>query len=118
MGSTITKTPQARRDLLELADYIARDSLDAAERFLDAAEAAVQLLASSPELGTLCEFRSPEAADIRMRSIGGFENYVVFYRPLGNGVDVIRVIHGARDIRAIFSDDEAGSDRSSDDPNA
>ena len=49
MGTTITKTPQARRDLLELADYIARDTLDTAERFLDAAEAAFHLLASAPE---------------------------------------------------------------------
>lgn len=107
MGTTITKTPQARRDLLELADYIARDSLDTAERFLDAAEAAFQLLASTPELGTLCEFRSPEAAGIRMWSIRGFENYVVFYRPIEDAVDIVRVIHGARDIQAIFSDDGA-----------
>ncbi len=38
MGTTITKTPQAQRDLLELADSIAQGSLDAAQRFLDAAE--------------------------------------------------------------------------------
>ena len=49
MGTTITKPPQARRDLLALANYIARDSLDTAERFLDAAEAAFHLLASAPE---------------------------------------------------------------------
>ena len=36
MGTTITKTPQAQRDLLELADSIAQGSLDAAQRFLDA----------------------------------------------------------------------------------
>jgi plasmid stabilization system protein ParE len=36
VGRTITKTPQAHSDLLDLAGYIARDSLDAAERFLDA----------------------------------------------------------------------------------
>ncbi len=118
MGSTITKTPQARRDLIDLADYIARDSLDTAERFLNAAEAAFHLLANSPELGTLCEFRNPEATGTRMWSIGGFENYLVFYRPLEDGVDVVRVIHGARDIRAIFSDDKSGPHRSPENPNA
>lgn len=107
MGTTITKTPQTRRDLFELADYIARDSLDSAERFLDAAEAAFQLLASTPELGTLCEFRSPQAAGIRMWAIRSFENYVVFYRSLKDGVEVVRVIHGARDMEAIFTDDGA-----------
>ena len=105
MGTTITETPQARRDLIELADYIARESLGAAERFLDAAQAALQLLASTPELGTLCEFRSPEALGIRMWSIHGFDSYVVFYRLVNDGVDVVRVIHGARDMEAILSDD-------------
>lgn len=103
MSAIVTKTPQARRDLIELADYIARDSLDTAERFLNAAEAAFHLLAGMPEMGALCEFRDPEAVGVRMWSIRGFENYVVFYRPLQDGVDVVRVIHGARDIQAIFT---------------
>ena len=39
-----------------------------------------------------------------MWSIRGFQNYIVFYRPLEDGVDVVRVIHGARDIQAIFDE--------------
>ena len=104
MSKKITKRPQARRDLAESADYIARDSLDAALRFLDAAEAAFELLAAMPQMGTLCGFRSPEASGLRMWSIRGFQNYIVFYRPLEDGVDVVRVIHGARDIQAIFDE--------------
>jgi len=104
MSKQITKKPQARRDLAEAADYIARDSLDAARRFLDAAEAAFELLAAMPEMGTRCNFRSPTASGIRMWSIRGFQNYIVFYRPLDDGVDVVRVIHGARDIQAIFNE--------------
>jgi toxin ParE1/3/4 len=107
MSATITKTPQARRDLLQLADYIARDSLDTAERFLDAAETAFYLLADMPEMGTRCEFSDPEAADVRMWSIRGFENHVVFYRPLQDGIDVVRVIQGSRDIQNVFRDDVA-----------
>ena len=53
MGTTITKAPQTRRDLLELANYIARDSLGTAERFLDAA---FELLASTPEQGNIWLF--------------------------------------------------------------
>jgi len=104
MGTTITKTPQVRRDLIELADFIAQDSLDAAERFLKAAEAAFHLLASMPEMGALCWFQSPQTAGVRVWSIRGFENYLVFYRPVEAGIDVIRVIHGARDIPAMFAD--------------
>jgi len=100
----ITKTPQARRDLLELADFIAQDSLDAAERFLDAAEETFNLLAKMPEMGTPCGFQSTEAAGLRVWSIAGFENHLIFYRPIEDGIDVIRIIHGARDIAAIFAE--------------
>ena len=56
-----------------------------------------------PEMGSLCGFQSAEAAGIRVWSIAGFENHLIFYRPIEDGIDVIRVIHGARDIVAIFA---------------
>jgi toxin ParE1/3/4 len=31
-----------------------------------------------------------------------FMNYLIFYRPIGGGIDVLRVLHGARDIDRIF----------------
>jgi toxin ParE1/3/4 len=104
MAAKITKTPQAKEDLLELADYLARHNVDAALRFLDAAEAAFELLVGMPEIGTLCRFKAPQAAGLRVWSIKDFENYLVFYRPTDTGIDVIRVIHGARDIEALFFD--------------
>jgi toxin ParE1/3/4 len=104
MSRKTTIRPQARRDLADAADYIARDNVDAARRFLEAAEAAFELLAAMPQMGTQCTFRSPAAAGLRTWSIRGFRNYVVFYRPFEDGVDVVRVIHGARDIEAIFEE--------------
>lgn len=108
MPPQITKTPQARQDLLELAHYIAIDNLDAALRFLEAAEGAFELLARSLEIAARCHFRTPEAAGIHVWSIKGFENHLIFYRPIPGGVDVIRVLHGARDIEALFSGNEEG----------
>ena len=105
MGSEVSKTPQARTDLLEIADYLAQGTLETAFRFLDAAEVAFELLAGMPELGTLCRFKSPQAAGLRVWPIKAFENYLIFYRPTTEGIDVIRVIHGARDIESIFSDE-------------
>jgi toxin ParE1/3/4 len=78
--------------------------MDVAERFLDAAEAAFNLLANMPEMGTLCGFQSSEAAGLRVWSIPGFENHLIFYRPIEGGIDVIRVIHGARDIPTILAE--------------
>ena len=103
MPRRILKSPQSGIDLLELAEYIARDSLAAAERFLDAAAGAFDLLSDNPELGTACSFSNPRAIGIRMWTIRGFESRVIFYRPIQDGIDVVRVIHASRDIDKIFS---------------
>lgn len=105
MPATILKTPQAKIDLVSVAGHIAEDSLDAALRFLDAAELAFRRLADRPEMGTVCHFRSAQAARIREWSIKGFQNYLIFYRPIDEGIEVIRVLHGARDLDTLFANE-------------
>lgn len=105
MPVEIRKTPKAKDDLLDLASYIAQENLDAAFRFLDVAESAFNTLAERPEMGTTCDFRSAEAARIRVWSIKGFQSLLIFYRPIEDGIEVVRVLHGARDLGALFSDD-------------
>jgi len=100
----IIRRDRALRDLDDLATFIQRDNPQAAIRFLEAAEESFRLLARMPETGTLCEFRNPKTAGFRVRTIKGFENYLVFYRPIANGMEVVRVLHGARDIATIFED--------------
>ena len=102
MSGRISKTPQAKLDLAEQARYIAADNLDAALRFLDAAERDFTLLSSTPFAGAKREFRRKDMANVRCWPIRGFENYLVFYRPTHLGIEVLRVLHGARDIGAVF----------------
>ena len=94
----------ARDDLLEQARFIAEDDLDAALRFLDAARAEFDRLALMPHLGRRREFRSAHLQEVRSRPVRGFEKILVFYRPVPSGIDVLRVLHGARDLGAIFHD--------------
>ena len=95
--ATILKRPRAELDLLDIWDYIADDSLDRADEFLDRVEGKLQTLARNPGLGR----RQEELlAGLHSFPIG---NYVVFYREIENGIDVIRVLHGSRDIEDIFS---------------
>jgi toxin ParE1/3/4 len=105
MGIRVTRQPDVRRDLVELADYIARDNLDAALRFLDAAEATFAFLAANREAGQLCAFTNERTASMRVWPIEGFRNYLVFYRPIAEGVDVVRVLHGARNWGTLFADE-------------
>lgn len=93
---------RAKRDLIDIADRIACDNLEAAERFISAAESAFSFLSNTPSAGSAREFFTPELRGIRMWPIRGFENYLIFYRQISEGLEIVRVIHGARDIPAIF----------------
>jgi toxin ParE1/3/4 len=104
--SNVTKRPQVIRDLIDLATYIAEDSLDASDRFLAAAESTFQQLGKMPGMGKICQFYNPRLADVRQQAIKGFKKYLVFYRVTDTGVEILRVIHGARDIEAILDDGE------------
>ena len=101
MTAKYTLYPAARRDLDEIADYIARDNIDAALRFYDAAHAAFEQLATMPGMGPLREYRERAFADVRSWPLTRFENYLVFYRPVEGGIEVLRVLHGARDVDRI-----------------
>jgi len=102
MAKCVSRKPEVRCDLVEQADYISHDNLDAALRFLDAAERTFKFLAANNQSGQLCNFQQPETAGLRVWPIDGFRNYLVFYRPTDEGVEIWRVLHGARDIEALF----------------
>jgi toxin ParE1/3/4 len=98
----VTKTPRARTDLVEIAAAIGERSEDAAYRFLRAAAEAFGKLAEFPGMGARREARDPKLVGLRSWPITGFRNYLVFYTPTRRGIRVLRVLHGARDLRRIF----------------
>lgn len=95
----VLRRPQAVGDVLEVWDFIAEDSLDQADAWVDRLDAALQRLATQPLMGRA----RPELAD-DLRSLP-FESYVIFYLPIPDGVDVIRVLHSARDVDSAFNDE-------------
>jgi toxin ParE1/3/4 len=95
--SQVYKTPQAQRDLVAIGYYLAEHSPVASERFLREAERAFRLLTQMPEIGSTCSFRSPRLRDVRFWTLRRFKNYVIYYRPVSGGVEIIRVLHGVRD---------------------
>jgi len=96
---------QAEADVDAIYDYVAEANRSAADRLSFAFERKFRLLASQPLLGQL---RPDLAPNLRCFTLG---NYVIFYRSEGREVEIVRVIHGARDIQALFQPDEdVGSD--------
>jgi toxin ParE1/3/4 len=96
--------PTARNDLLQLAHWIANDNQDAAQRFLDAAREATDLLAQLPRLGPSGRFRSRGLRRVRIWPIRGFDRILLIYATDRVGIDVLRVVHGARDLDALELD--------------
>jgi plasmid stabilization system protein ParE len=88
---------EARKDLIAIGDYIARDNPLRASTFVAELVWACVELSSTP-LGYPIVQRY-EAKGIRRRVYG---NYHIFYRVTGEQVFVIRVLHGARDTGALL----------------
>jgi len=89
-------SPRAREDLWEIHDYVAKDGLRIAARLIDRLEEACRFLARFPELG---ERRDDLAPSIRCFSVG---NYALFYRQVDDGVEIVRMVSGARNFEALF----------------
>jgi len=102
MSGRVQKKVAAKRDLVEHFLYIGADSDDAALRFLAAAEESFHELAQNPEMGAVCQLQGPRVKGLRRWRVTGFENFLIFYRPIKGGIDVARVLHGARDIERLF----------------
>ncbi|WP_197527208.1 type II toxin-antitoxin system RelE/ParE family toxin [Pirellulimonas nuda] len=101
VGAIALKSPAALRDLERISGYLCEQKLDVAHRFLDAAESAFSLLASNPLLGE--PFAHPRYSDLRFRTLRPpFRNYVLFYRPSAEGVEIVRLLHGARDLPIVL----------------
>ncbi len=101
----IKRTPRAKQDLLEHVLYLARINPDIAEKFIEASKVAFEHLAQMPKKGKLQEFKSPELAGTRRWFIPGFDKYLIFYRPITAGIEILRVLHGAQDIESILNEE-------------
>ena len=86
-------------DLREIAVHIAKDNTDAAERFLVTAKETFELLKTHPGIGRLRSFSIP---GIRSWVISDFRNYVVFYIASKTEVQILAVLHGARDLPRVM----------------
>lgn len=95
----------AKHDIGEHAYYIAVDNLDAAERFLGAVDRVLGELAEMPGMGRPCELGHVALRGVRALQVPGFRRYLVFYRETADGLNVIRVLHSARDIERVLGDD-------------
>jgi len=106
MKGIVRRRDRAKQDLIDSFRYLAREAgLRTARRFLVQAAATFMRLADMPGMGTRYEAENPLLAAVRFFPISRFKNYLVFYLPTPRGVDILRVLHGARDIPRILAEE-------------
>src|SRR3954469_9437762 len=62
-------------------------------------------LSATPGIGAPRPRANPALRALRMHPVRGFDSHLLFYRPIPDGIELIRVLHGARDIDAILKDE-------------
>ena len=87
-------------DLREIGLLIAEGNPDAADRFLTAAKESFEFLRRHPRVGRLRSFSVPGA---RSWLIPDFQNYLIFYVPTTAEVQILAVLHGARDLASALA---------------
>lgn len=102
----VVLSEQARTELTAIWDHLASHNMDAADRFLTSAETTFHQLAAMTGMGHAKSFRQPRLNGLRCFQVNDFRNYLVFYFPMPDGIQVLRILHRARDLDSLFSKDE------------
>jgi toxin ParE1/3/4 len=96
----ILRTRESQVDYEEIWGYIAPNDLGAADRLVDRFDETLKVIASSPEMGRKVE---ELGSNLRCFPVG---SYLIFYRPIEDGIQLIRIVHGSRDITPDYFDEE------------
>ncbi len=98
--------PRADIDVDEIILHFAEmRAIRAGHRFLDALDHSFQLLAQTPEIACTWDSPNPALDGIRFWRMKGFRNYLIFFRVRQNKVvEVLRILHGARNLESLLID--------------
>lgn len=89
-------TEEAEADLADIWLRMAVDNPANATRFIESVLEKCELLAGQPGIGRARPLLGP---GLRSFAVG---NYLIFYRAIADGIEVVRIIHGARNIEPLF----------------
>lgn len=102
MTARIVRPRRVIDDIAAIAIAINEDNPQAADRFLAEVEHTVDTIARMPLIGHAYVSDQPQLAGVRMLAVRNFRNYLIFYKSVADTVELLLVVHGARDIPAVF----------------
>ncbi len=95
--------PAARQDILQqYAYYVEQGVPAAADRFLEAVSYSIDSLMAAPDAGAPRVLGHPQLAGLRSWRVRGFEDIRLYYLVRQDVLQIIRVLHGRRDVGAMF----------------
>ena len=95
--------PAAERYVDEQAGYLVQHaSIAVALRFYDAVERSLNVVAAQPEIGPRYGSSNPRLDNVRYWPIKNFSEHLIFYAVRTDGIEVLRVLHGRRDLKAVL----------------
>jgi|CXWL01.1.fsa_nt_gi toxin ParE1/3/4 len=95
-------TPKADSDVDSCFLWIHKDNPSAAIKFIDDVEQTCNALAQMPSIGSRHYADIALVRGIRMIAVNNFKNYLLFFTEYETHIEVIRLLHGARDIPEIL----------------
>jgi plasmid stabilization system protein ParE len=99
-----TIRPLAWRAIVETPNYLEENSgIEIAERFIDNLISTAAELARMPMMGAPCSFENAALGGLRRWAVHGFENWLVFYLPTSATIEIVHVLHGARNLNVILA---------------
>ena len=91
-------------DLLQVLDYLQEQATPAlADRFLTAVERTMEQIRRYPAAGSFFRPRLISLAGLRWWPIAEFPRYPIYYRVESGVIDIVRVLHGARNAKRELS---------------
>lgn len=102
----------AREDILRQYLYylIEKDAARAAERFLEAAQSAIEALCRMPGAGAPKVLDRPGLAGLRSWPVRGFPAIRIYYIHAGDELRIVRILHGKRDINPLLEEETASDE--------
>lgn len=101
--------PRAARDLEAIEEYVSdpkRGGPKRAGELIDAFRTTFRLLAKMPNMGRRWDSPSPHLQGVRAWVPKGYRNYLMLYRAMKGGIEVLHVFHTAQDIPTILEFEE------------
>lgn len=95
--SRFVLTPKAKADLRQIINHIASENLPAAKRVRIKKNEVMHCLSRSPGIGHLR--RDLSDAEVRFHQV---YSYLILYRPETKPLQIVRILHAARDVETIL----------------